>query len=143
MKIVIVGASFAGLSCALEAAKLYPQAEICLIDARQEPLYTPNTVVRLLTGDISDIEDAKVDLWEQVLKQPVKLFLGHQFVALHSERQEVTLQVQDKTLVMAYDRLVLALGAEQNHQLAQQGLDPYLLTFKGKKNSVQSLEKLR
>ncbi|CYU62609.1 FAD-dependent oxidoreductase [Streptococcus suis] len=44
MNIVIIGASFAGLSAALECRKLYKNAHITLIDREKDVAYFPNTL---------------------------------------------------------------------------------------------------
>ncbi|WP_373852673.1 FAD-dependent oxidoreductase [Tetragenococcus halophilus] len=44
MEIYIIGASFAGISCALHARKLYPNAKITIIEK--------NTIVGFLPGGL-------------------------------------------------------------------------------------------
>ena len=44
MKIVIIGASFAGLSAALECRKLYKDAQITLIDREKDVAFFPNAL---------------------------------------------------------------------------------------------------
>ena len=48
MKIVIIGASFAGISAAIASRKKYPQAEISLIDKQATVGYLSGGLVRIL-----------------------------------------------------------------------------------------------
>lgn len=83
MNIVIIGASFAGLSAALECRKLYQNAQITLIDREKDVAYFPNTLNWKVAGKISGWEEAKISLFSEVqhaaisclLKQNVSQFI--------------------------------------------------------------------
>lgn len=66
MNIVIIGASFAGLSVALECRKLYQNAQITLIDREKDVAYFPNTLNWKVAGKISGWEEAKISLFSEV-----------------------------------------------------------------------------
>ncbi len=53
MKIVIVGASFSGVSCAVEARKNFPNDEIVLIDKQPDIGYIPSGLKLVLKGGYS------------------------------------------------------------------------------------------
>jgi NADPH-dependent 2,4-dienoyl-CoA reductase/sulfur reductase-like enzyme len=50
MKIVIIGASFGGVYCALEARRLYPDAEIMIIEKNEQFAFLPNGLLLYLQG---------------------------------------------------------------------------------------------
>ncbi|MFX3770147.1 FAD-dependent oxidoreductase, partial [Streptococcus suis] len=66
MNIVIIGASFAGLSAALECRKMYQNAKITLIDREKDVAYFPNTLNWKVAVKISGWEDAKISLFSEV-----------------------------------------------------------------------------
>lgn len=143
MRLVIIGASFAGLACAVEAHQLYPDAEIILVDQEEQPGYWPNACNRRLKGEFQSLEEARIDLLEVVAASPVDQRFGHRLVALAEERQVVTLSAGGQLLDLTYDYLVLAMGAGQSLRLADESAREHLLTFKTLAASQSSWDRLQ
>lgn len=142
MKVLIIGASFAGLACAQEVKRLYPAAQVTLVDRESLPLYQPNAFNRLLKGDITAWSETQFPLWQAVISSVDECLLGCDCRALHPQEQEVTIVQDGQSMRVSYDYLVLATGARQAEQLAQAELVPELLTFKSLASSQKSLERL-
>lgn len=140
MKVLIIGASFAGLACAQETLRLYPTAQVTLIDREEQPLHQPNAFNRLMRGEIKDWSEARLSLWEEVVASPIECLFGYDCRALHVQEQEVTVCQAGQLNRLSYDYLVLATGAKQADQLAQAELVSDLLTFKTVRSSQESLE---
>ena len=58
MKIVIIGGSFGGISCAIEARKIYPESEIVLIEKKPISGLFPAGCSLYLEGKIPSLQDA-------------------------------------------------------------------------------------
>ena len=142
MKIVIVGASFAGLSAALECLHRYPEADITLIDREKEVGYFPNVFNWKLKGDLKDWREAQVDSWQQVYDSAIHLQLETDVIAIDSVNQVVKTVNKGKRSATSYDYLILALGARQVWERANQDLEHYLLSSKTLEAAKASLAKI-
>ncbi len=83
MKIVIIGASFAGISAAIASRKKYPQAE-----------------TRYITE-------------EELRRQKIQLLLNREVVAMDVENQLIAWARKEEQQWYSYDKLILATGASQ------------------------------
>ena len=92
MKIVIIGASFAGLSAALECHLLYPESDILLIDKESEVGYFPNALNWRLKGEIGDWSEARTQLYQQVLYTGVKWLLGWEMTQLLPDEKRIDIR---------------------------------------------------
>lgn len=109
MRIVIIGASFAGLSAALKAAQLYPEANITVLDRQDRLAYIPNALNwALKTG--TDLNDSQFFSQETLERAGISCYLQQEVVALDVEQQAAYLA--DGTGV-SYDKLILAMGSTQ------------------------------
>lgn len=135
-KVVVVGASAAGLRCASRLARLRPTWTITVVEARDSFSYAACGMPYVLSGDISDLEalhqTADGTTRDQEYFQGVKGFeilAGWQAVAIDTAQQE--LRVRDaagQEKVLPYDELVLATGARPL-RLPNQPDDPRIVTF--------------
>ncbi|MDZ4165358.1 MAG: FAD-dependent oxidoreductase [Smithellaceae bacterium] len=107
MKVVIVGASAAGLSC-LDALQRFSLARtVTLISEEPYPPYCRCLLTHRLAGDVTP---EQMTLWEPSREGPeLSLLLGRRVLSLEVRSREALL---DDGRRIPYDRLLLATGAE-------------------------------
>ncbi len=115
MKIMIIGASFAGVYCALQARKLYPDAEICLIEKNEQFAFLPNGLLLHLQGIYEKLEDATFISPDLLAKKQIALHLNEVFLSCDSQQKKI---MTDRGSY-AYDKLVLAAGSTQQSQMIE------------------------
>ncbi|MGT2926355.1 FAD-dependent oxidoreductase [Streptococcus cuniculipharyngis] len=109
MKILIIGASFAGLSAAVKARQLYPEADIEVLESRSQLPTVPNALNWSLTG--------KKQGWSKhFFSEELLLAVG---IKLSLATEVVKILPESKRLILAngssrcYDHLILAMGSTQ------------------------------
>lgn len=137
MKIVIIGASFSGIHCALKAKELYPYDEIILVEREAEIGYLPSGLTLLLNNNISSLEEAVFTSKERLIEAGIHLILGVSATAFDFTNQFVTTTKGE----VYYDRLVLAMGSSQVSKKLTSN-HPGLLTYKKKEEAVLALKKI-
>lgn len=143
MTIIIIGASFAGLACAQAVIDQFPQARVLILERQTSPLHYPNAANRLLKGEIGEFAVAQVPT-SALLHQPqIQFYPGHEVVEIDWENHRVKAIFNKEERDFAYDRLILATGASQSLDLANEESYDRLLTFKSLTESRDSLEKLK
>ncbi|MGT2950209.1 hypothetical protein BU202_02330 [Streptococcus cuniculi] len=143
MKIIIVGASFAGMSAALECRQLYPDAQIVLVDKEKEVGFFPNVFNWQLKGELGRLEEARSELWAQVQQTTIDIRLETKLVQLDADHQTLTLERRNQVVEEAYDALILAMGAGQVWDLEDERLQERILSskyFSDAQNSQQKIE---
>lgn len=110
MRVVIIGASFAGLTCLKKLGQLMPEAEFVLIDEHQEVGYIPNSLNWYYQGKIEQLGEF---VFSREVFQSLNLisFLGHQVISIDGGLKEVIVEREGEEQVIAYDKLVCAMGA--------------------------------
>lgn len=131
MKIVIIGGSFAGMSCALEAAKLYPQADIKVIDEQERVGFIPSGLNLKLNSEIDSLTQAYFLSERDILKAGVHLLAQHRAVAIDVEMQQVEVEdVSGSRKRLEYDKLILAMGSKQSSALVAELNDERIVSTK-------------
>ena len=85
MKIVIIGASFAGISAAIASRKKYPQAEISLIDKQATVGYLSGGLSAYFNHTINELHEARYITEEELRRQKIQLLLNREVVAMDVE----------------------------------------------------------
>ena len=142
MTIVIIGASFAGLSAALECLALYPEAKIVLIDKEEDLGYFPNALNWRLKGLINDWSEARNQLYHQVMHEKVEWLLGWELTSIQSTDKNIEIKCQAKRQKVAYDYLILAMGARQVWDKQSSNFSSKTLTSKSLSQMEESMEKI-
>ena len=142
MKIVIVGASFAGLSAALECRLLYPEAEVWLVDRENEVGFFPNALNWRVKGKISSWEETRVDLYHQVNEQVINWLLGWEMTACLADARQIRLVSQEGEQVLSYDYLILAMGGRQDWERQSADVSEKIVASKSFRQLEASLGKL-
>ncbi len=79
-KTIIIGGSFAGLSCALQAKQLYPDMEVQVFDSQETVGFIPSGMNLVLNHEVDQLEAASFISEKEVRAAGVQLYLGHQVV---------------------------------------------------------------
>lgn len=98
MEIVIVGASFAGLSAAIECRATHPEASIHLIDREKEVGYYPNALNWKLKGSLTSWDQARISLLKEAEQAGLDWKLGTSLIGLDGERKTVSLKKGETVL---------------------------------------------
>ncbi|HEM3578105.1 TPA: FAD-dependent oxidoreductase [Streptococcus suis] len=142
MNIVIIGASFAGLTTAMECQKRYPQATIYLIDKEESIAYFPNALNWKIKGEISSWEEARIRYFEGLEQSAIHFLLGWECISIEAESKKVRLKQENKHQDVTYDYLILAMGAQQVWEHHSVDLSEKILTSKSIAQAQKSFEKL-
>lgn len=113
MKIVIIGASFAGISAAIASRKKYPQAEISLIDKQATVGYLSGGLSAYFNHTINELHEARYITEEELRRQKIQLLLNREVVAMDVENQLIAWTRKEEQQWYSYDKLILATGASQ------------------------------
>lgn len=127
MQLVIIGASFAGVRCALVAKEYYPEATVLLLERQAVIGYVPNALNWLYQQRIQHLEEAVQWQVAELCAAGIDVRLNTEVIAVDSEGQNV--QLADGTAV-AYDSLVLAMGARQQSAYIIGADHPKVITTK-------------
>lgn len=138
MKTVIIGASFAGVHCALRAKQLRPYEEVVIIEKEETLGYIPSGLILLLNKNIKTLEDAIFISKDDLEKKGIHLVLGTSTSKFNFSEHYVE-TTKDR---IYYDKLVLATGSAQVSQKLVSS-HPGFLTYKKKKDSELALEKIK
>ncbi|MDN6639924.1 MAG: NAD(P)/FAD-dependent oxidoreductase [Tetragenococcus sp.] len=109
MKIYIIGASFAGVSCGVHARELYPEAEITIIEKNAIVGFLPGGLLLYLQNKFANLNDAVFTTEQQLKEQHIDIKLSEKLLDCDPAKHEIT--TDKKTYY--YDKLILANGSEQ------------------------------
>ncbi|MFY8329673.1 FAD-dependent oxidoreductase [Vagococcus carniphilus] len=137
MKTVIIGASFAGIHCALRAKQLRPYEEVVIIEKEETLGYIPSGLILLLNQHIKSLDEATFISKDALEKKGIHLILGISATKFNFSEQYIE-TTKDRVY---YDKLVLAMGSSQVSQKLVSN-HPSFLTYKKKKDSELALEKI-
>ena len=143
MEIVIIGASFAGLTAAIECRAAYPEASIHLIDREKEVGYYPNVLNWKVKGSLTSWDQARISLVKDAEQADLDWKLETSLIGLDCDRKTILLEKGKTVFELAYDYLILAMGASQVWERSSGELESRLLSSKTIGAAQASLEKLR
>ncbi|UQS82220.1 NAD(P)/FAD-dependent oxidoreductase [Bombilactobacillus folatiphilus] len=109
MRLFIIGGSFAGISCARQARQLYPHAQITVIERSPTLGFIPGGLVLYLRHKVEHLEDAVFVTPTQLAAAQIDLHLQEQLIAIDPKHHQITTDQRQ----YSYDKLVLAMGSEQ------------------------------
>ncbi len=137
MKVVIVGASFAGIHCALRAKQLRPYDEVILIEKEEKIGYLPSGLTLMLNKKIDTLSDAFFTSQEELEKKGIHLMLGVSATKFNFNQD----YIETTEEIIYYDKLVLAMGSSQVSQKIASD-HPGFLTYKKENQARQALERI-
>lgn len=117
-EIIIVGASAAGLRCACRLARLEPEIEVTVLEARQTFSYAACGLPYVLSGDIAGpgpLLNTEYGLPRDADffagHKRIKVLAGHRVTRIDAAKHTLTAEGPQGPLELPWDDLVLATGA--------------------------------
>ena len=142
MKVVIIGASFAGIAAALEVRKKQSDAEIILLEKQPTLGYIPNGLHLYWEKKISDLKDAYFITQEQLEKQHIRCYLAAAVEKIHTKQKIVDYLYQEQEMTIAYDKLIIATGSSQLSQKITGSDNENVLKYKRHHEAEAALAKM-
>ena len=140
LEIVIIGASFAGLSSALTVKKLNPNTKVTIIDRQEIVGFIPSSINRILKGKMSQLTEKNLITQQQLEDAGIELLLGQEVQSIDSNQKQVIL---DKNTTIPYDKLILAMGSVQTSKRIEGADHTGVLTTKTLAESRHSQQALK
>lgn len=142
MKVVIIGASFAGVAAALEVRKKQSNAEILLLEKQPTLGYIPNGLHLYWENKISDLKDAYFITQEQLEKQNIRCYLAAAVEKIHTNQKTVDYLHQEQEMTITYDKLIIATGSSQLSQKIKGSDNESVLKYKRHHEAEAALTKM-
>ena len=112
-RLVILGGSDAGISAALRAKEMDPEALVTVVLADRFPNYSICGLPFYLSGEVSDWHELAHRTIDEITNAGISLLLDHTARAIDTANRVVTVVSKSgQTKLISYDRLVIATGAE-------------------------------
>ena len=142
MKVVIIGASFAGVAAALEVRKKHSDAEIMLLEKQSTLGYIPNGLHLYWENKIDDLESAYFITKEQLGKQGIRYCLEASVEKIHTVHKTVDYLRHGQEVTIAYDKLIIATGSSQLSQKISGSSGESVLKYKRHHEAQAALAKM-
>lgn len=113
MKVVIIGASFAGVAAALEVRKKHAHAEIILLEKQSTLGYIPNGLHLYWEQKIEYLDEARFITKEQLESQKVQCHLGATVQKINTTQKIIHYDYSEQEELISYDKLIIATGSRQ------------------------------
>ena len=112
-QMLIIGGSDAGISAALRIREMDPQADITVVVADAYPNFSICGLPFLLSGEVRDWQSLAHRSILDIERQGIRLLLNHRALEIDAQRRRVVIAMSNtKTRSLAYDRLLIATGAD-------------------------------
>ena len=140
MNIVIIGGSFAGISCAMQARRLHPKANIFIFEKQSTIGFIPSGLNLTLNEEIEDITQAYFATEKDIRRANIKLYLDSEVIAVNPSEQEIKYYdfMRQAEHVVQYDKLILAMGSRQQSNILDDWSHPQIVTTKELQNAANS-----
>lgn len=142
MKVVIIGASFAGVAAALETRKRHRTAEIILLEKQPTVGYTPNGLHLYWEKKIANLNEAYFITHDQLTKRNIECRLEATVEKIHTIDKTVNYCQNEQQHTIAYDKLIIATGSSQVSQKISGSHDERVLTYKRHNESEAAQAKI-
>lgn len=142
MKVVIIGASFAGVAAALEVRKNNSDAEIILLEKQSSLGYIPNGLHLYWENKIADLDDAYFITKEKLEKQKIHCYLETSVEKVHTIQKSVYCFYKGQDEIVTYDRLIIAAGSSQLSQKISGSDGDHVLKYKRHHEAEEALAKI-
>lgn len=144
MAIVIIGASFAGISCSLTLSRLKVDDEIILIDELDKVGYIPNGLNKYLLGEIENLNQSFWIKEEDIVNKGIKLYLSTKVVEIDNNLKIVKIISEngDKKII-EYSKLVCAMGATPISNYIKGSDNKKIISCKNYKSSLDAIELIK
>lgn len=142
MKVVIIGASFAGVAAALEVRKKHAEADVVLLEKQATLGYIPNGLHLYWDNKIDDLDAARFVTTEQLKKQMIEYYLSATVQKINTTQKIITYDYLEKEELMAYDKLIIAAGSRQLSEKIDGSAQESVLKYKRYGEAQAALSKV-
>lgn len=142
MKVVIIGASFAGVAAALEVRREQSDAEIILLEKQPALGYIPNGLHLYWEKKITDLDAAYFIKKEQLEKQNICCYLESTVEKFDSIHKTINFVRNGKEATITYDKLIIATGSSQLSQKISGSNGESVLKYKRPHEAKDALAKV-
>jgi NADPH-dependent 2,4-dienoyl-CoA reductase/sulfur reductase-like enzyme/rhodanese-related sulfurtransferase len=120
-RILVLGASTAGLKAAARARRLLPDAPITVVDRREQVGHSPCGLAHVLAGEVDTVDDLRRtsygvlrDAGWYASARGIEVLTGHEVLGIDRDTRAVSVRStrDDSRTMLMYDQLVYALGSE-------------------------------
>lgn len=143
VKVVIIGASFAGVSAALAIRKKHPTAEIYLLDKQQAIGYLPGSINFYFNERLDSIETERFISEQQLIDNGIFILLNANVVSMDSKQYIVKYKKDETDFFLSFDKLILATGSSQWSQKILGSDSEKVLKYKFLPGALQAMERLK
>lgn len=143
MRVVIIGASFAGVAAALEVRKHHTNAEIILLEKQETLAYIPNGLHLYWENKIDHLDDARFITKAELEKQRIAYYLNATVQKLNTTQKIITYEYFDQEELMAYDKLIIAAGSRQLSEKIDGSAQESVLKYKRYGEAQAALSKVK
>lgn len=113
MRVVIIGASFAGVAAAFEVRHIHPDAEIMLLEKQDTLGYIPIGLHLYWDKKISDLDEARFVTEGLLDKHGIVYHLNATVQKVNTTQKIITYDQHDLSDQLSYDKLIIAAGSRQ------------------------------
>lgn len=142
MKVLIIGASFAGVAAALEVRKKQSNAEIILLEKQPTLGYIPNGLHLYWENKIAELDAAYFITKEQLEKQNIRCYLETAVEKIDSIHKIIHYLQHGKEETITYDKLIIATGSSQLSQKISGSYGENVLKYKRHLEAEDALSKV-
>lgn len=142
MKVVIIGASFAGVSAALAIRKKDPSVEIVLLEKQPTIGYLPGGISLYFNEHMDSVEDAQFISEHELTAQNIQLLLETEAVGMNANQKIITYKKHENDYDLSFDKLILATGSSQWSQKIQGSDSDKVLKYKFLSGVLSAIEQL-
>ncbi|MCB5956044.1 FAD-dependent oxidoreductase [Enterococcus sp. CWB-B31] len=142
LKVVIIGASFAGIAAAFGVRKKFKRADIYIIDQQSEIGYLPGGLNLFAYHQIASLKEARFITESELQKENIQLMLQSKVIKLHTKNYALTYIKKGQEYLFSYDKLILATGSSQWSEKISGSSSKKVLKYKFFEDSCHSLPML-
>jgi NADPH-dependent 2,4-dienoyl-CoA reductase/sulfur reductase-like enzyme len=143
MKVVIVGASFAGVSAAVAVRKQHPEAEILIIEKQNDIGFLSGGLHLYLQGIVKNLQEAVFIKKEQLAAAHIHLLLESIVVDVDTQQQLLTYYFRNDKNFLTYDKLILATGSGQWSHKIEGSDSPRMIKYKYLADAQAAIQQLQ
>ncbi|TVP93390.1 FAD-dependent oxidoreductase [Alkalibacterium sp.] len=143
MKVVIIGASFAGVAAALEVSNRYSDAEVILLEKQVTLGYIPNGLHLYWDKKIEHLNDARFTTREQLEKEGITCCLHAEVQKINIDKKVIAYDYHGKEESIAYDKLIIATGSHQLSDKIIGGSEESVLKYKWYDQAQAALSRVK
>lgn len=120
MKIAVIGASHAGIACALRAREEYPEANITLYEKQKSIGFVAQSIPLYLMGDNDFLKVSSYTSVRELEEKGIRVFTETVVRCVDTQKKELTYVSKNSEQSQSdfYDKLVLATGSYPSLPLA-------------------------